>query len=560
MTTISHGIMTAYSGLQAMQQSIETTSNNIANSETKGYSRQTAVLAPNDAYTVPGMQFHGAQQGQIGAGVHVSMMQRARDQFVDKSIRLESGVQGEAQANAQGLQRVEAAFNEIEGDALTVVLQKFYDSWQELALHPDNLATRTAVVETAKDVSNQMNTLVNTIRRAQKDTDEQVDLTVAEVNRDLTQVAQLNKRITESVQSGDQPNDLLDQRDRIFDELATMGNFKFVPLNDGVVNVTLNGLYLVDRDAVSPLKSVFKAGGVAGFQAVAPGALKAGDLIINGVSIVDSATPVAVATPRDLVNLINAKMQATKGVSADLDTNGQLVLRSTGDGTQTISVGVTGVGLTVSGMKNDLYQVTNGHEVQFADGRTADLTTGQLKGLMKTVQVDTPAILKQVDQLANTLITRVNGLHASGYNLYKNTGSPFFTGTQAKDMAVSTTIQADVRLIAAAVNPLSPPGDGNRSLDIAALKNQPLMSGRTTEDFYNNLLSKVGFAVAQAQDKVKNQDQILNGLESRRQEVSGVSMDEEFANLIRFQRAYQGASRMVSVFNDMMGDLLNMIR
>jgi flagellar hook-associated protein 1 FlgK len=135
---------------------------------------------------------------------------------------------------------------------------------------------------------------------------------------------------------------------------------------------------------------------------------------------------------------------------------------------------------------------------------------------------------------------------------------PFFTGTQAKDMQVAGNLIANVRLIAAAVNPLSPPGDGNRALDIAALKNAPMMAGRTTEDYYNNLLSEVGFAVAQAADKTGNQEQILKGLEERRQETQGVSLDEEFANLIRFQRAYQGASRMVSVMDEMMDRILNM--
>ena len=154
----------------------------------------------------------------------------------------------------------------------------------------------------------------------------------------------------------------------------------------------------------------------------------------------------------------------------------------------------------------------------------------------------------------------MNGLHASGYNLDQQTGSPFFIGTQARDMAVAPTIEANVRLIAAAVNPLSPPGDGNRALDIASLKNQPLMSGRTTEDFYNNLLSVVGYTVAQADDKTKNQDLVLKGLNETKQSVSGVSLDEEFANLIRFQRAYQGASKMITVFDDMLGKILDMKR
>jgi flagellar hook-associated protein 1 FlgK len=561
MPTIFHGLVTAYSGLQAMQAAIQTTSQNITNAETKGYSRQTAILAPNDPYTLPHAFFSGTGAMQMGSGVVVAAMGRARDQFIDRSMRLETGVKGEAQANYQGLQRVEAAFNEIEGDGLTVQLTKFYDSWQELALHPDNLATRTAVAQTAKDVSGQFNTLVNTIRRAQRDTDEQMDLVVGQINRDLQSVAQLNKRITESIDSGDQPNDLLDQRDLLLDGLAEYGNFRFVPVGNSI-NVTLNGFYCVDKDSVAPLQSVYTPGtvkGTAPMQFGAPLALAPGEFKINGVSIVDVATPsVPINTQLDLLNLINAKSAQTGGVTAKVNASGELELSCTGDGTQTISVDVNGNALRIGGMPNGLYQVTNAHEIRLSNGQTAQISSGQLSGMIKTVQQDAPSFLQRLDQLANTIITRVNGLHSSGYNLEGQTGVPFFTGTQAKDMQVAGNLIANVRMISAAVNPQSTPGDGNRALDIAALKNAPLMSGRTTEDYYNNLLSEVGFAVAQAGDKSDNQDQILKGIEDRRQEVQGVSLDEEFANLIRFQRAYQGASRMVSVMDEMMQQVLSM--
>lgn len=561
MPTIFHGLVTAYSGLQAMQQAIQTTSQNITNAETKGYSRQEAILTPNDPFTLPQSFFAGTGALQVGSGVVVAAMGRARDQFIDRSMRLETGVQGEAKANYEGLQRVEAAFNEIEGEGLTVQLTKFYDSWQELALHPDNLATRTAVAQTAKDVSSTFNAMVTSVRRAQKDTDEQMDLVVSQINRDLQSVAQLNKRITEAVDSGAQPNDLLDQRDVLLDGLASYGNFRFVPVGNSI-NVTLNGFYCVDKDSVAPLQSVYTPGTVKGsapMQFGAPLALAPGEFKINGVSIVDVASPaVPINTQLDLLNLINAKTTQTGGVTARVNASGELELSCTGDGTQTISVDVNGNALSIGGMPNGLYQVTNAHDIRLNNGQTAVIDSGQLSGMIKTVQKDAPAFLAKLDQLANTIITRVNGLHSSGYNLEGQTGVPFFTGTQAKDMQVASNLVANVRMIAAAVNPNSTPGDGNRALDIAQLKNAPLMAGRTTEDYYNNLLSEVGFAVAQAADKSSNQDQIVKGIEDRRQQVQGVSLDEEFANLIRFQRAYQGASRMVTVMDEMMQQLLGM--
>lgn len=561
MTTIFHGLTTAYSGLQAFQRSIETTSHNIVNAETVGYSRQSALLTPNDAHTKPHAFFAEIDAGQVGSGVVVSAIQRARDQLADRAYRYEANRQGDARMQYHGLQQVEAAFNEIEGDSLTSLVHRFYDAWQELALHANNDSARTAVVEEAKGLAHQMARIVDTIRATQRDLDVQVETTVSEINKNLRLVALLNKGIIEATAGGLAPNDLLDQRDVLFDRLAQLGNFQFTPVANGVVNVTLNGAALVDGQHVSELTAQFKAGQANGSRPIAFGPsptvqLHAQDLVINGVSIVDYPSAVDITSIRGLVDAINAKSLHT-GVQADFNSQDELVLRASGDGTQTISVQVSGNGAMVSGFNNGLYQVTNAREIRLADGRSAELRTGELAGLMRVIHQDAPEFLLGLDKLANALITQVNGLHMSGYNLQKQTGVPFFTGTQAKDIAVAANIQADVTLIATGTSPTSPPGDGNRALDIAALRNKPIVGGRSSEDFYNNLLTQVGYRVAQAKQKSANQELILKGVEERRQSVQGVSLDEEFANLIRFQRAYQGAARMVTTFDEMLNLIVN---
>ena len=206
---------------------------------------------------------------------------------------------------------------------------------------------------------------------------------------------------------------------------------------------------------------------------------------------------------------------------------------------------------------------SNYYDIVFADSPNqvinGDLKGGQLAGLIDVRDNKVAGYLNDLDSMASTIITKVNALNSSGYDLNGNVGGNFFstTSTLAKDMQVDPSIVADVRKIAAGttVN-----GDGDNASSIAALQNDASLmgSGMTIDNFYESLISRVGQDVVNAQNSLDHQTSVMNQLENQRDAVSGVSLDEEMLNLIKYQAAYNAAGRLVATVNTMMGTLINL--
>ncbi|MGZ6290947.1 MAG: flagellar hook-associated protein FlgK [Syntrophales bacterium] len=206
---------------------------------------------------------------------------------------------------------------------------------------------------------------------------------------------------------------------------------------------------------------------------------------------------------------------------------------------------------------------SNYYDIVFADAPNqvinGDLKGGQLAGLIDVRDNKVAGYLNDLNSMASTIITKVNALNSSGYDLNGNAGGNFFstTSTLAKDMQVDSSIVADVRKIAAGttVN-----GDGDNASSIAALQNDAssMGSGMTIDNFYESLTSRVGQDVVNAQNTLDHQTSVMNQLENQRDAVSGVSLDEEMLNLIKYQAAYNAAGRLVATVNTMMNNLINL--
>ncbi len=194
-------------------------------------------------------------------------------------------------------------------------------------------------------------------------------------------------------------------------------------------------------------------------------------------------------------------------------------------------------------------------------GSAVDVTAGELGGTLKTYNTSLPDYLQQLDQLAGAIIARVNRLHAGGSGLGTPppTGINFFTGTGAADMAVSTVVSSNINNIAASGD--GTPGDNTVALALAGVLNEKLLNGNSVSpaQFYNGLVSQIGSAVASADNTASSQELILSQLENQRSSVSGVSLDEEMTNMIKFQRSYDAAAKLVTTANDMFQTILNMV-
>ncbi|MBT8370214.1 MAG: flagellar hook-associated protein FlgK, partial [Deltaproteobacteria bacterium] len=194
------------------------------------------------------------------------------------------------------------------------------------------------------------------------------------------------------------------------------------------------------------------------------------------------------------------------------------------------------------------------------------ISGGKLKGWLDTRDLDITNALNQLDSLAQRLMEEVNTLHQGGYGLDGSTGNDFFTGAAtAAGIRVNPALASDVNLIAAAAGfdtiPGDKPGDNGNAIAIANLQTALTMNGNTTtyDAYYGSLVSKVGSAVQQAGSYYDHQSQMVLQLENQRESISGVSIDEEMINLVKFQNAYQAAAKLISTADQMMETVLNII-
>src|SRR5690349_19295891 len=232
------GLETSLRGLLAQQQALDTTSHNIANASTTGYSRQVAVFQASPAYTMPGVTTAPAGQGQIGTGVDVVGYQRIRDAFLDTQYRAQAMLQGQAQANQDGLQQVQLAFNEPTDSGISSLLSNYWGAWQNLSNNPEDMGTRQALAQSAASLADGFQSLSSQLTTLQTQT-------AQKVNNLGTQIAQLNLTISKITATGNSPNDLLDQRDLLVDQLSALGNVAVTNGANGSVDISFGGASLV---------------------------------------------------------------------------------------------------------------------------------------------------------------------------------------------------------------------------------------------------------------------------------------------------------------------------
>ncbi|MDB5095596.1 MAG: flagellar hook-associated protein FlgK [Cyanobacteria bacterium RYN_339] len=210
-------------------------------------------------------------------------------------------------------------------------------------------------------------------------------------------------------------------------------------------------------------------------------------------------------------------------------------------------------------------------------GQGAQLAGGELKGLLDSrdlILSDTSATgyIKQINDLAAGLMASVNAIHMTGFGLRGITGETFFDGTDASDMVVNANILNDTQIsrgldviAAAATDPGSVSssagvGDSSVAVAIAQLKNSKIMGGGTFsfDDYYKGVVTGLGVEAQEATRKASTQETLVASVKDRRDQVSGVSTDEEMANVVRFQKAYAASARILSTLSDMLDTLINL--
>src|SRR5919202_1681128 len=201
MTPPFFGLDIASRALRADQALVDVANQNVANANTPGYSRQTADLRATLAYPIPSFNVSGAA-GQLGTGVEVSQITRARDLFVDLQLRGQLTSQGRWDARRDALKQVEALVNEPSPTGLSSLLTKYWQSWQEVANSPSDASVRASLIEQGKSLAQAFQTRNQQIHQQQQDLDQQLQLNVTDINTAADQIAKINVQISQVETAG----------------------------------------------------------------------------------------------------------------------------------------------------------------------------------------------------------------------------------------------------------------------------------------------------------------------------------------------------------------------
>jgi flagellar hook-associated protein 1 FlgK len=243
------GLQTALSGLLAEQTALDTTGNNIANANTEGYSRETALLEPNPALPIPAISGHTGEGAQLGTGVTVATIARIRNTYLDAQYRAQNSSLGAAKTQAEILALAQTAFNEPSSAGIATQLSNFWSAWNELAGAPTEGAAKQGVVAAGIQLASAFNELSTQLTTISTQVGEQYSSLTGpsgEVEDFANQIAQLNGQIKLAEEAGQPPNNLLDRRDLLLDKLSALANVTVTEQPDHTDTVSFG-------DAAKPL-------------------------------------------------------------------------------------------------------------------------------------------------------------------------------------------------------------------------------------------------------------------------------------------------------------------
>ena len=256
-----YGLQTSLRGLLAQQRLLDTTGHNISNASTVGYSRQEAQLVASPALLIPAGGTASGGLASLGSGVDVQSYRRVRDQFLDLQFRGQSTNSAEWTTRSEVLDRAELALQEPGDNGINTQLAEFWDAWSDLGNAPNSPAARQALVQQGNQLAAAFKTVFDQIGTVSTQAQaEYADLvrpaTATDPGGEIAQIAKeiatLNDTIKRQMTGGDSPNDLLDRRDQLLDQLAEYGQISVEPIGTtGSIKVTLGGQGLVDDAAVS---------------------------------------------------------------------------------------------------------------------------------------------------------------------------------------------------------------------------------------------------------------------------------------------------------------------
>jgi len=443
--------------LQAGLRGLSATSNNIANVNTPGYSRQRADLEETPPIQIGGLNF--------GTGVELKQIVSLRDSILDLRVNQETQQQGKLEGFLGPAQQIQSFFNETTGTGLQANLTAFFNSLSQLSTSPSDLNVRQSVLTAAQNLSTSFNQAATNLSTLQTSVNLNVTQSVSQINTLTAQIATANAQVSAAQSANRNPGPFVDQRQQLLNQLSNLVDISEINAGNGNLTITTS----------------------------------------NGAPLV---------------------------------VGGQSFQLSTQTNAST-------------GLQDIISQGTN---------ITSQITGGQLAGQLQIRDQEIPAIQNSLDTLAFNLSSAVNTQHKLGFDLNGNAGGNLFTPLASATGAASQISVAITNPSLVAASADGTPGDNANANALLSLQNQAIASGQSPLNFYGNLVFKIGNDLSSAQASQSAGSQVLSQLQNLQGGVSNVDLNEESANLIRFQNAYQASARVVSVINSLLDTTINMVQ
>ena len=572
-----YGLNLGYKGVAAQQRALDVTGHNIANANTEGFSRQRAVMVTDMPMYTP--------NGYIGSGVDIINVERIRDKFLDQQFRNESNNKGYWDLTFNTYTKIEDILNEPIDGSLRKSMDDFWSAWQDLSKDPESAAIRTTVIQKGITAADSFNHLYDQMALLKEDIGFNLQNKVSDVNSLSTRIADINLQIIRSESDGRMANDFRDQRDLLVEELSKIVNIDITEDNRGGMNIFVGGQALVYTTTYNTIQSTPRADGMfdvkwangSDFQAK-NGEMKA--LIDARDVVVDSYIGQLNTAAKAFAEMTNSVHQSGFGLGGDNDTGipfftipGQTV-GSQGKATGSDLWGGFTPIITTQGNTDAL----NPYQIVFANDATAtstgfgwtvntltitadwantDYTESELQDMINQ-QLETAGVTEKIflnmGSAPSAEIVDTSFAIAGGAN-----PSADFS---ASNISVNPDLIADVSKVAAAkysvTNPQNGIGDNGNALKLAQIKyDKSAINGFTVDDYYRSMIGDIGINANKAKSMANNQELLVSQINTQREYVMGVSLDEEMTNMIQFQQAYNSSARFLTTVDEMLDVLVN---
>jgi flagellar hook-associated protein 1 FlgK len=625
MTSTFQGIEIGKRGVQAHQQALNTTGHNLTNASTPGYSRQRVEFTPFEPIYLPGLN-REETPGQIGQGVVVERIERIRDQLLDKQIVAQASAEGYWTARDPYLRRMDQIYLEPGQNSIRSKMDAFWDAWQELSVYPADAAPRTAVLERGKTLIDGIHGRYQALKSLQVQADEDIQLTVQRVNDLSTRIAGLNRDIQKIKAQGDNPNDLMDRRDLLVDELSSIIDVTVDQRDPDEFMVHTAGLILV-QGQIGRQFSANRGIDTEGYVRITweetgqdvhfrDGKLAAlldirDKTIVDEIQVLDNMTMNFV----DLVNEIHRDAYGANGVrgnnffseypfvtnvNGNYDRDGDGVFDSSYiyriNGVNRLEpqaqAGLEGV-ITLSAAGGNIevpYYPTDtvddivirinnsGAEVTARLNRDGMLSLkGTTADTVDGVRVNPDFVIRHVEDSGYFLTGYAGLLNGRGpEGAYDWGGADAVEGLRGGALnyalapiahpsgwiEVNPALVKDPSSVAAGFGEngrAANPGNGDAAAEIALLRYAPVMVGRlgAFDDYFADAVGRIGLLGEQSGRALETENQKMKQLHDMRESISGVNVDEELSNMIKYQHGYAAAARFITTVNSMLDTLIN---